>query len=148
MMQQEFTIEHKIESSKIPYYCYEHFVKFYDTREGYCRTFIDLVRKCSFQFTDAQMRRFKTLGINKTDTCICLDDFHPHGKGLDPNKCAFMRKGIGTRVLERIIGSLKKHNSKFIYCVASTESMKLFMIKQKWIPCNRRKTVWYRLLSK
>jgi len=143
----DYTIEQKLETSKPPYCLYKYFIKFSDGREGDCCVFIDTVIKCSCQFTEAQMKRFMALGIKKTDICICLDSFHPHGRGLYPDKCSFMRKGVGTEILETIIESLKIHNAKFIFCVASTDSMKAFVQKHKWTYCNRRKTIFYKMLG-
>jgi len=146
MEKDNFKIEEKAETSKGKFCSYEYFLKFADGREGYCRLYIDLVRKFAFHFTKAQMSRFRKHGIKSGDLGIWLDDFHPHGKGLNPDKCNFMRKGVGTKVLNLIIEKLKKHSPKFIYCQTSTTSMKEFVKKQGWSPCNRRKTTWAKIL--
>ena len=93
------------------------------------------------------MKRFRNLGIKNEDLCICLDNFHPHCRGLNPDKNPFMRKGVGVEVLNSIIQGLRGLNAKFMYSVASTLSMKSFLEKRGWIPCNRRKSVWYVLLN-
>ncbi len=143
-----YNFEKKLTEKYREYSMYEYHFNWSDRRDGFCRVYIDLVRKCSFQFTQAQMRRFRQLDIQREDLCICLDDFHPHGKGLYPDRCNFMRKGFGARILKDIIGGLEDVNAKFIYTVASTPSMKKFIKKQNWIPCNRRKTIWFLNLQK
>lgn len=143
----EYFFEIKLDQEHLPYQYFKYNLKFQDGREGDCGVFVDLVRKCSFQFTQAQMKRFRAIEIDKNDMCICLDNFHPHGRALNPDKCDFMRKGIGKEILNHILEGLKNINAKFIYAVASTPSMKAFLEKQNWMPCNRKKTIYYCLLN-
>jgi len=138
-----YIFERKLTQRSGDYKVFEYTLKWSDGRKGDCAVFIDLVRKCSFQFTDAQMKRFRLLGIKKDDLCICLDDFHPHGRRLDPDKCNFMQKGLGEEILKKIIKSLEDIDAKFIYTYSSTRFMKNFIKKQGWKPCNRRENIWF-----
>ncbi len=64
--------------------------------------------------------------LREDDLCAKIENFFPNGTDLDrdyKNDKEYMRKGVGTRVLNLIIEDCKKKNIKFLYLKTATDSM-------------------------
>jgi hypothetical protein len=80
-------------------------------------------------------RKALSLGLSKSDIVATIDSFYPNGKtgshDLNP-LVPYMRQGIGSRILERVIKDAKAHGAKLILVETGQASMKSFLEKKDY----------------
>ncbi len=73
--------------------------------------------------------------IKETDFCAEIVNFFPNGSESDRKSKGdkkYMRKGVGTRILNKVIDDCKSARVKFLYVKTSEDSMLNFLRKKKF----------------
>lgn len=148
-MEQELgTIIKKIEEQKGIYKMFVCEILSPEKRKGKARFYVDNYRKCKFLFTEAQNKRFRQAGLKDNSVVACLDDFHPHGAGVNIGEHSFMRKGFGQKMFNQIILWMKEEGVEMVFLDSTSVQMNNFVLKNAFLPANRRKNKWYKIIGK
>lgn len=115
-------------------------------REGKAIFYIDIYKKCKFFFTEAQNKRFRQAGLRDNSIVACLDDFHPHGTGVNIGEHSFMRKGFGQKIFNQIILWVIEEGAEMVFLDSTSIHMNNFVLKNNFLPANRMKNKWYKIL--
>lgn len=84
--------------------------------------------------------------LRPDDIAANLNQFYPNGKGLDEKSGKYMRQGVGSMVLERIVEDCLEHDAKVMVAFTGQDSMKSFLLKHGFTPYGVREVFNYKLL--